>query len=314
MWTGENSIVIEGNVFSHKGNRIDLILKWFAPSDSASRDYFKGILTMTDITSVKILEKRLVQSQKMATLGLLISGITHEINNPNNFIMFNLPILKDYLVSLMSITDAFAKEHQDRKFFNMKYPEFRQDLFNLLENMEHGTNRINASVSRLRSFFAPQDSERMRLADMQSVIETSLSLCQSQIKKRIKKLDVVIEKDLPSFYTSPHAIEQIVINLLNNASHASDKEDSHVRIRVMQGKSWQERLIIEFWDNGCGMEQHIMEKIFDPFYTTKSIEDGTGLGLFICHNLVNGLGGQISVTSKPGIETLFRVVLPEINP
>ena len=107
---------------------------------------------VTDITKRKLFERQLIQKEKMASLGVLVSSIAHEINNPNNFVSFNIPILKDYIEKMMPILDEYAVEHPAFEFCNLKYPEFRQDIFKLIKNMENGSVRISTFVSNLRNF------------------------------------------------------------------------------------------------------------------------------------------------------------------
>ena len=118
---------------------------------------------------------------------------------------------------------------------------------------------------------------------------------------------------MAEIYTAPDAVEQILTNLLINAAHASDKEDSWVKLEVTQGDTWKDHFIIAIRDNGCGMDQETLTKIFTPFFTTKAPGQGTGLGLYVCKDLVQELEGRIEVQSKPGSGSVFRVVLPNIE-
>ena len=97
-----------------------------------------------------MLQRRIVQTEKLSSLGFLVSGVAHEINNPNNFITFNIPILKEYLNEIIPIIDDYAKKHENLEVCCMPYPEFRNDIFNLVKNIENGSRRIQAAVSNLR--------------------------------------------------------------------------------------------------------------------------------------------------------------------
>ncbi|MDH3390657.1 MAG: PAS domain S-box protein, partial [Desulfobulbaceae bacterium] len=240
LWEEMKQFEKEGRGYTSKGKPFDFILQWNTPEKDGKLLLSQGILTITDITETKILEKRLIQNEKMVTLGLLVSGISHEINNPNNFIMFNLPILRGYLEKLLPIIDDYSAGQPNFELFGMSYPEFRKDVSTLLDNMEHGTNRINDTVSRLREFFSPQDRKLLCWVDINSVIEKSVALCQSQVQKMIKSLKLDIPKNLQKFYTDPHALEHIIINLLINAGYAADKNNSWIKIKVSQGKNLQE--------------------------------------------------------------------------
>jgi polar amino acid transport system substrate-binding protein len=179
--------------------------------------------------------------------------------------------------------------------------------------MEHGTNRINDTISRLRDFFSPRDRDMLCWTDISSVIDKSVALCQSQVKKMVQKVEILLPERLPKFYTDPCALEHIIINLILNAAYAADKEHSWLKLAVLRGENWQEGLVIEVQDNGCGIEIEDQKKIFEPFYTTLSADTSSGLGMFVCHNLTESLGGRIDLKSKAGFGTTIRVILPEIH-
>ena len=120
---------------------------------------------------------------------------------------------------------------------------------------------------------------------------------------------MVIPENLQPIRTDPEAVEQILVNLLINAAHASDKEDSWIRLCVSVDNDKPDRCIIVIDDNGCGMDEKTMKRIFDPFYTQKTSIQGTGLGLYICQSLVEGLGGRIEVESQPDQGSSFKVIL-----
>ena len=315
IWEGCCVFEEEGSGFTCQGNNIDFILQWHTtPGEDGALLLSKGMFAITDITEKKVLKQRATQSEKMVTLGLLVSGIAHEINNPNNFIMFNIPILRNYLEILLPIIDDYYSGQSGHELFGMSYPEFRKDIIDLLDNMEHGTNRINNTISRLREFFNPHIREHLRRVDLHSVIDRSIKLCRSQLTRMVKTVEFKQSQELPEFYSEPNILEHIITNLLINAAYAADKKDSKIKLTVVQGKNPQDHLIIEVWDNGCGIAEMDIEHIFDPFFTTRSPEFGSGLGMFICDNLVKKLGGRIEVKSKLGAESTFRVILPEIIP
>jgi signal transduction histidine kinase len=269
------------------------------------------IIRITDITKQKLMERDLVQREKLASLGLLVSGIAHELNNPNNFIIFNLPILREYLQEILPLVDREAALNPGREFFGMTYGDFRDDLMKLLQNIENGSHRINATVSKLREFSRQKEKEKekkvpLRIGDL---VQKAASICMSQIKKRIKTFEVDIPEDLPDILIDPDSFEQIMINLLINAAHAANKPDSMIRVSAKAGNGRQEKLILEVTDNGCGMDEKTRGRIFDPFFTTKHDGTGTGLGLYVSKNLLDEMGGKIDVESQPGEGTVFRLHL-----
>jgi signal transduction histidine kinase len=252
-------------------------------------------------------------NEKLASLGLVTSGIAHEINNPNSFIHFNIPILRKYLEELMPIVDEYASLHPEFEVFHMTYGELREDVFKLLENMEHGSQRINKIVGVLKGFVQKKDTGELQKTDLKKLIDKVVTLCHAEIRHKVKSFEVLVPEDLPPILTDPEALEQVLLNLLINSIHACDKEDSWIRLKVARGSSGRDDFVIEVTDNGSGIEENNTDKIFDPFFTTKTSTMGTGLGLYICHSHVQSLGGDIEVESIKGQGSTFRVLLPQTN-
>jgi signal transduction histidine kinase len=269
------------------------------------------LLRISDITEQRMFEKQLMQSEKMASLGTMVSSIAHEINNPNSFISFNIPILKDYIKELMPIVDTYAKTHPNLEIGQMVYPEFRKDISNLLDNIAHGSERISSFVLNLKEFSQVKDKVTEEWIDLNSVIEKVLSICGVQLKRTVSIFITNIPENLPRIWTDPYALEQILLNLLVNAVQAAEKKDSRVELSVEVRDSWLDRTKLEVKDNGCGIDQKAIPNIFDPFFTTKSGAGGTGLGLYVTHNLVESLRGRLEVDSTPDQGSTFRVILPD---
>ena len=283
------------------------------PTHEERRDTGSAIVRISDITKEKIMTMQLIQQEKMATLGLLVSSVTHEINNPNNFISFNIPILWEALLEILPVVDKHAVRTLDYAVQGMPYAEFRDDLMKLLENINHGSVRINATVAKLREFSRIKGEKGVRLIIPREVIEKAIAICGTQVRKTVKTFDIQMQQDMPPMVSDPDAIEQILINLLINAAHASDKPNSYIQLKVRLGTSGDGELILEVEDNGCGMDKNTASRIFDPFFTTKEEGMGTGLGLYISKNLLESIGGSISVESDVGGGTTFRIMIPDLK-
>lgn len=268
------------------------------------------IIRISDITEAKIIEKRLVQSEKLASLGLLISGIAHEINNPNNFIILNIQTLKKYLAALMSLMEKHQTCLPDFTIQNMDFEEFQEELFSLIDDISYGSERIDSSISRLKEYVRTRKESIKKWVDIGKTIEKSVSICESQIKEKVDSLEMNIPDGLPKIFTDPQAIEQIIINLLMNATQATDKEKSRIKLDIQMDAPRSEFIKISVNDNGCGMDEETKKKIFDPFFTTKMAESGTGLGLYISYNMVENLNGYFNVESEPGKGSIFEFFLP----
>lgn len=275
----------------------------FATASSAS------IIHVRDITESKAVQRHLVQSEKMASLGYLISGIAHEINNPNNFITFNIPILKEYIQSLLPVLDEHAAKAENFTACGMAYGEFREDLFKILDNIEYGSYRINNIVSSLRAFSRKREQAEPKWIKVGEVVENVLAVCRIKLSNSVKTLQVSVPDDLPMLKTDPDMLAQIIINFMINAVQAADKRDSWVSLAVRLDDRDQGMVVIEVADNGCGMDEATKERIFDPFFTTRRAGEGTGLGLSMSHYLAATLGGSIEVDSKPGEGSSFRLHL-----
>jgi signal transduction histidine kinase len=241
---------------------------------------------------------------------VLVSSIAHEINNPNNFVSFNIPILRDYIEEMMPIMDEYVDEHPQFELCNLTYPEFRKDIFKLIANIENGSFRISTFVSNLRKFSLNEYKKPLVLINLREAVESVHSICHSKIKSSVKSFFKNIPQDLPKIYTEPYALEQVLLNLLVNAVQAADKHDSWIKLNVSVENGEREHIIIEVSDNGCGIDKETQLKIFDPFYTTKSRVEGTGLGLYVSHTLVERLNGRIEVESELGKGSVFKVILP----
>ena len=256
------------------------------------------------------MNKKAVQREKLPPLDLLVSTVAHEIKNLNNCTTFNTPILREYLERLTPILDDYAENHQNLDLFGMTYPEFRKDIFNLVNNIETASSRINEIISDLMEFIKNSYKGELRWLDLKQVVEKGIAVCRSQISRRVKSFDVNISENFPQVYTDPKALEQIMVNFLINAAQAADKKNSWVKLSVKQGKGiWRDSLIIEVSDNGCGMDIATREKIFSPFFTTKASGKGTGLGLFVSNSLAEALDARIEVESAPGKGSTFRIIL-----
>jgi PAS domain S-box-containing protein len=268
-----------------------------------------SIVQITDITETKTIERQLVQNEKLASLGLLVSGVAHEINNPNNFITFNIPILKSYMRALLAQVSDEAKNSTAAAWFGMTFEEFGDEVFKLVGNLEHGTHRIAKIVSSLRTLMrAKSGGQAKQLCSIPTIVGRVDSLCRSEIQKHVKNFKVRCPDDLPMVVGDSAALEQILTNLVINAAHAADKPDSRIELTVKPLKA--NNLEIEVADNGSGMSDETLKKIFDPFFTTKDPGLGTGLGLSVCHSLVNAMQGELKVESVLDSGTVFKVVIP----
>jgi PAS domain S-box-containing protein len=280
------------------------------PTREEHRVSGSAIVRISDVTKEKILTIELIQQEKLATLGLLVSSVTHEINNPTNFILFNIPILKDYLDAMLPIVREQATGQAGFEIMGMSGDAFQEDILKLLTNIQNGAKRIHETVVKFAGFSKKRTSEMKVSVDPVDPIEKAVSICRHEIQKTIRTFEVDIEAKCPTILVDPWALEQVIINLLINASQVADKQDSRLRLNAYTENNSGNRFTIEITDNGCGMDEETKKKIFFPFFTSKKDGKGTGLGLYIVKGLVDEMSGRIEVRSEPGKGSTFSISIP----
>lgn len=260
-------------------------------------------------------QEQLVHTEKMASLGQLVSGIAHEIRNPLNFIYGNTGFLSDYTQKLQSLVENLdelpgmtdeARREITRRKESIHYAFIRDDLKILIDNFTEGARRINAIVADLRTF-SRMDTEATSDIDVRDLIEMSLNLLSNQYKNRIE-----IHReygDIPKIQGYAGKLNQVLMNLLSNAFQAIP-DKGNVRIRTRAADDDVE-IVIE--DDGTGIPRENLKRIFEPFFTTKPVGQGTGLGLSISYGIIEQHHGKIHVMSVPGKGTMFSVRLPIVQ-
>jgi len=272
---------------------------------------------------LKEAQSQVVQSEKMASLGLLAAGIAHEINNPVGFVLSNINILSDYLGAVKPLIEQHTKlietietgnttetsqaidvikdiyKDNDIKFI-------LEDLQPLLAESADGMERIRDIVSNLKSFSRVDDTD-MREADINECIESTLKIIWSELKYNCDlKKDM---GDLPLLYCFPGQLNQVFMNIIINAAHSIVKHgEIHIKTFLQD-----DVIIITISDNGCGISPENIDRLFNPFFTTKPIGEGTGLGLSISYGIIKKHGGTIGVESTEGKGTVFTISLPLDN-
>ncbi len=268
----------------------------------------QAILSMDfDITEIIRAQTEMARADKMAALGEIVAGVAHEINNPNNFITFNLPILRKCVEAVTPLLEPRLATEPDLGILGLPYAAFVDDVHELLGTMEDGSARITDIVGNLKSYVRSVEDEDRQVVQVEPSVARIMTLVGKQVRKMVKRLEVTIAEGLPPVKMNVGKIEQVLINLLLNAGQAADKEDSWVEVSATATEGGVE-LRVE--DNGAGITSKIRERIFEPFFTSKGRDQGTGLGLSIAQRIVEEHGGTISVDSTPGEGTCFIVQLP----
>jgi two-component system NtrC family sensor kinase len=259
---------------------------------------------------LKETQAKLVHSSKMVSLGQLVAGVAHELNNPIGFIHSNMTHLREYTEKLMKLVEVADKNPEQipqlKKELDIDY--IVKDMPKLITSCEDGARRTRDIVLGLRNFSRLEES-KIKDIDVHEAIDNTLSLLAGEIKNRVQ-----VHKyygDLPLISCFASQINQVFMNILSNALQAIEGSGNiWITTKKLTLPTGQSGVSISFQDSGQGMPNDVMEKIFDPFFTTKGVGQGTGLGLSISYGIVQSHGGEIQVKSQPGIGTEFIVILP----
>ncbi len=281
-------------------------------------------ITARDITEKKTAEKQarihheqLFQADKMATLGTLVSGVAHEINNPVTSIMLNATILQKAWHAVLPILDRHRQGVGDFKVGGMTFSVLQDRMPLLLESVADGARRVKVIVEDLKDFSRQSPPQMHDRIDINLIVNKAIGLLGNLIKQSTRRFESGFGGDIPIFMGNAQKIEQVIINLIVNACQSLPDRDRGVRIATAFDQV-ENRIVIQVSDEGCGIPEESLQRIRDPFFTTKREAGGTGLGLAIVDRIVRDHGGQISFDSTVGQGTTARVLLPlekiESNP
>ncbi len=258
------------------------------------------------------LEAQLLHAQKMEALGTLVAGVAHEINNPINKIMFDIPLLQKIWSDVIPILEEQVDKNPDKKYGGLTCDFIKENLPQLMSDIEMATKRVVRTVNNLKSFTKRSSITDKSEMELNTAVHNALRLIETTLKKSNISLELNLTKKSPMIEGNLQSIEQIIMNIAINAIQAIDHSGGIIRITTkLQRKN--RRAFISISDNGNGVDQAIIGKLFDPFVTTRQAEGGTGLGLPITYNLVEAHGGEIAFTSKKGVGTTFTITFPSIG-
>ncbi len=258
----------------------------------------------------------MVHSEKMKSLGELVAGIMHEINNPINFIYGNMSHLKNYSADLFALIDDFDKfkddltpEHKaeyEQMLKDIDYEFLKEDLPDLIKSCHEGTERTKNIILNLKDFSRMEESAITNV-DLPKEIDSTLNILNNKFKHGITvKKDY--HDDVPKIEAYGGQLNQVFMNILDNAAFAVEgKDNAEVDITIRKDSKFA---YIEIQDNGKGMDEETKNKIFNPFFTTKPVGQGTGLGLSISYKVIKNHNGTIDVQSELGKGTKFTIKLP----
>ena len=259
----------------------------FYPVRDEKNEVKASIIHISDITEARYMERQLVRSEKLASLGLLVSGVAHEINNPLAIINEKAGLMMDYI----QVSDEF--EHRDK-------------FLDLLGSILGSVGRAREIIRRFLGF-ARQKEGQTQIIDLHQLLEEVLSFLEKEAFHRSVDVQLNFSEDVPTFESDKGRLQEVFLNITKNAFEVVD-DRGHISVttRLKDADTVQ----VNITDDGCGISPEQIEQIFKPFHTSGK-ESGTGLGLYITHQIVtNELGGKISVRSEEGKGTTFTVELP----
>ncbi|MEG4229254.1 ATP-binding protein [Microcoleus sp. N9_B2] len=283
----------------------------------------------TTLNELKKAQMQVIQSEKMSSLGQLVAGIAHEINNPVNFIHGNLTHLDEYTQNLLQMIELYQQRHPSNDPDVQAMAEeidlefLTEDIQKIISSIRVGTERIRGIVVSLRNF-SRMDEADFKDVDIHEGIESTLLILQHRLKDKPECPGVVVIKDygtLPKVECFPGQLNQVFMNILVNALDALDEmntkrsyqelKDTPNQIRIRTSAIDNQWVEVAIADNGIGMPEPVKQRIFDPFFTTKAIGKGTGLGMSISYQIITEKHrGKIKCFSTPGSGTEFVIQIP----
>lgn len=280
QWQEQQGPSCEAELRAEGGRRWSVTVSRLRSATSERSDF---LFVLSDVTDSRRLQEQLAQSEKLSSLGQMISGVAHELNNP-------LASVVGYAQLIRNTT------HGDDK------------LRRRLETLERESHRCRNIVKNLLSFVRRRDPERVPLS-LNQVVENVIGLLRYQLRVDGIRLEKQLSTELPAIEGDAHQLEQLLVNLLTNAAQAIRSEGKPGRVAVhtmMHGASVR----MEIEDSGPGIPAELREAVFDPFFTTKAIGEGTGLGLSLAYDIVDSHGGSIDIVGDGPRGTTFRIDLP----
>lgn len=261
---------------------------------------------------LKLRQQQLVQADKMAALGILVSGMAHEINNPTGLILLNLPTLSHAIADITPILASHYETNGDFRMGGLPYSQMREEIPAILNEMLEAAQRIKRIVEDLKHFSQPGTVPFNGEIDVNSAVQTAMRLVQNELKKRSSHVTVDLGSPLPLVKGNTQRLEQVAVNLILNAAQSLADPEKAIHVSTAY-EAKTKSVVLSVRDEGMGIPPEHMKHLVDPFFTTKRETGGTGLGLAISDGIVREHGGSMVFSSEPGKGTTVTVRLPAIE-
>lgn len=256
-------------------------------------------------------QKQLIQADKMASIGYLVAGIAHELNNPNGLMLLNLPVLIDAYKDAEPVLEEHFKAEGDFMLGGLKYSRMRQEIPHMLAETKEASEKIRSIVDDLKDFGRQSDDDQREPVLLNTLVANALRLVQKTVEKSTANFNVEYFESLPEISVNSQRVEQVVINLILNACQALKDKDSGIFVSTFfDSEAEQVMLIIR--DEGEGISEEHLPHLTDPFFTTRRSSGGTGLGLSVSAGIVKAQRGLLTFDSPPGKGTVATLSFPAL--
>lgn len=278
--------------------------------DSDEKPYY-FLAIARDITERKDAQKKLMQAEKMASLGKLVSGVAHEINNPVSIIMSKAEAFSTVWKNITPVLDRYEQDNKNFLIAGLSYHNIKINLDDSLNDLMDSSRRIKNIIQELSDFSRPEDPLNREAVDINKVIKSSLNLTNNMIKKATDRFSFEPKENLPVLWGNYQRLERVFINLIRNACQALTDNSRNLGIFISTSYDHENnRIIVKVKDEGVGIDQDNLKHISEPFFTTRRASGGTGLGLSISHQIIQEHNGRIEFDSQIGKGTIVSVFLP----
>lgn len=270
------------------------------------------ITIATDITEKVRLREDASRTNRLAALGELAAGVAHEINNPNALILYNGDLLQAIFEQLLPCLQGLHFADDEQLFGGLSFTEICEELPSLLASIQGGAQRIKRIVDDLRNFSHGEEGLQPELISLNNVVEASVRQVGNAIRQKTNYFVLELSSYLPGILGREGRLEQVVVNLLLNACQALTSPEQQIRVQTFFAEDTGQ-VVLQIADQGRGIASELLDRLSEPFFTTRRDQGGTGLGLSVSSRIVREHGGQLSFASEPGVGTTVTLRLPVIK-